>query len=76
MELICKKCGSNYSDGFYKDKSTNEIICEDCLLELPDIQTSTLKSFFLDGDYIGNSEDIKEVIDAICDYNDFEEVNE
>lgn len=75
-ELKCEICGSDFTDGFYKDKRTGDIICEECLLELPDVQTSTIRHFYLYGDYIGNDEEIEEVIDAICANEEYEKVEE
>ena len=72
---VCSKCESDYADGYYKDKYTDEIICEDCLLEIPEITTSIIEHFYLDGEYIGNDDDnLDDVIDTICKYKDYEKI--
>lgn len=74
--MKCSKCGSNYGEYYYKDKNSNEIICEDCLLEIDEVTTSKVTSYFLYGEFIGDDEDIEEVIENICDNFDYEEVKE
>ena len=64
--MNCVRCGTDYSDNFYKDEYSDEIICEECLLESDMITTDTVTSYYLDGEYIGNDNDIEEVIDSIC----------
>lgn len=74
---ICSKCGSDYADNYYKDKVTEEILCEDCLLEIDKVTSSTITNYYIDGEYIGNDEcDIEEILKTICDYFDYEEVKE
>lgn len=75
--MKCNRCESDYAEHYYKDKYNDEIICEDCLLELDGITTSIITNYFLDGDYIGSDgENIQEVIDNICDYFSLEEVQD
>lgn len=69
---ICGICGAELSDGFYKQKETGEIICEECLLESDMITTDTITSYYLDGEYIGNNVDsMEDVIDCLCDTYDY-----
>lgn len=65
--MNCMRCGTDYSDGFYKDEYSDEIICEDCLLESDGITTDTITYYYIDGEFIGDDSDIQEVIDNICD---------
>lgn len=75
MGLKCSKCGRDYSDNFYKDETGEEILCEDCLLNLDKVTTSTITNYFIDGEYIGDdSESIQPVIDEICEYFDYKVV--
>ena len=73
--MKCNRCGSDYSENYYKDKYSDEIICEDCLLESDMITTDTVTSYYLDGEYIGDDNNLDEVINNICDnlsYNKIE----
>ena len=75
--MRCDRCESDYAEHYYKDEYSDEIICEDCLLELDGITTSTITNYFIDGEYIGSDEEsIQEVINNICDYFSFEEVQD
>ena len=73
----CDRCGNDYSDNYYRKEYGDEIICEECLLELDGITTSTTTNYFIDGEYIGNDEqDIQNVIDEICAYFSYKEIDE
>lgn len=72
--MKCERCESDYADNYFKNKYTNEIICLDCLLE--DCEHSTTTHYSLDGNYLGSDDDIQEVIESICDYTSFEEIEE
>lgn len=73
--MKCDRCNSDYAEHYYKDKYSDEIICEDCLLELDRITTSTITNYFIDGDYVGNDEEsLQAVVDNICDYFSYEEL--
>lgn len=73
--MKCDRCGSDYADNYYKDKYTDETICEDCLLEVDGITTSSITYYYLDGEYMGNdAESIQDVIDCICDNTSYEEI--
>ena len=75
--MKCDRCKSDYAEHYYKDKYSDEIICEDCLLELDGITTSTITNYFIDGEYIGSDkESIQEVVDNICDCFSFKEVQD
>lgn len=73
--MKCDRCNSDYAEHYYKDKYSDEIICEDCLLQLDGITTSTITNYFIDGDYVGNDEEsLQDVVDNICDYFSYEEL--
>lgn len=75
--MKCEICGSKYADNYYRNKDTGEIICEDCLLEVDGITTSTITHYFLDGEYIGDDSDsIQDVVDTICEYFDYTKIEE
>lgn len=75
--MRCAICGKEYADNYYKDNLSEEIICEDCLLEVDGITTSTITHYFLDGEYIGDdSESIQDVVDNICEYCNYSKVEE
>lgn len=66
---------NEFADNYYKNKITGEIICEDCLLNLDGVATSTITNYFINGEYIGSdSESIQDVVDNICDYFDYKEL--
>lgn len=72
---ICDRCESDYSDNYYRKEYGDEIICEECLLELDGITTSTITNYFIDGEFIGDDEqDIQNVIDEICAYFSYKEI--
>lgn len=74
--MKCEICGSDYAENYYKDKYTEEIICEDCLLGIDGITTSTTTHYSLEGIYLGSDDDSQEVVDNICDYTSFEKIEE
>lgn len=74
--MKCERCGSDYAESYYKDKYSDEIICEECLLELDGITTSTETYYFLDGEYIGSDCNYSELIENICESTDYEEIKE
>ena len=75
--MKCNRCNSEYSEIYYKDDYSNEVICEECLLELDGITTSTITNYFIDGEYIGNdAESIQEVVDNICECFSFTKIEE
>ena len=75
--MRCEICGKGYADNYYKDNLSEEIICEDCLLEVDGITTSTITHYFLDGEYIGDdSESIQDVVDNICECCNYSKVEE
>ena len=45
-EIKCEICGSDYAENYYKNNLSDEIICEDCLLEVDGITTSTITQYF------------------------------
>lgn len=73
----CSICGGTYQAfRMFKNRYTEELVCEDCLLELDGITTETTYHYFLDGEYIGNDDEIDEVYKNICFYNGYEEVKD
>ena len=75
--MKCNRRGSDYSENYYKDEYSDEIICEDCLLEIDGITTSKITHYFLDGEYIGDdSQSIEDVVDNICECTSFKKVEE
>lgn len=77
IEEKCSICGGIYRTfRMFKNKYTKELVCEDCLLELDGITTETTHHYFLDGEYIGNDDEIDEVYNNICFYNGYEEVKD
>ena len=72
---ICDRCGEEFSESYYKDEYGDEIICQECLLELDGITTSITTNYFIDGEYIGNDEqDIQEVINEVCEHFSYKEI--
>lgn len=74
--MQCKICGSDYSDNYYKNKYDDDIICEECLLEIDGISTHTVTHYNLDGEYMGSDDDMQELVESICDYADYEKIDE
>lgn len=74
--MKCNRCDSEDSEYYYKDEYSDEIICEDCLLESDMITTDTVTSYYLDGEYIGNDNDIDEVVNCICDNIGYKKIGE
>ena len=74
--MKCNRCGSDYSESYYKDKYSDEIICEECLLELDGITTEEETHYFLDGYYLGTDNNYSELIENICENTDYEEKTE
>ena len=72
--MKCKICESNYADNYYKDTITDEIICEDCLLEIDGITTNTITQYFLDGEYLGDTDDYDALVDNICENTMYERI--
>ena len=61
---------------YFKNKETGEIICEQCLLGLDKVDTDTQTLYYLDGEYIGDDNEIDEVEEQICDYLGYEQIKE
>lgn len=70
----CEICGTENSVAFYKQQETGKIICEECLIESDMVTTETITNYYLDGEYIGNSDHIEEIIDAICYAEDYTQI--
>lgn len=66
--MECNRCGTDAKNiEYFKDEYSDEVICEDCLLEIDGITTDSVTNYFLDGDFIGDSNEIDVVINSICD---------
>lgn len=77
IEKKCSRCESDYSDKYFKSKYSNEIICQECLLELDGIEKSVaITNYFLNGEYLGNDEDTDELVESICNNTGYEEVKD
>ena len=75
--MKCNICNREYAESYYRNKNNDEIICVDCLLETDGITTSTITNYFLDGEFIGDDgESIQDVVDTICDFCNYEEIEE
>ena len=72
--MKCDRCGCDYAESYYKYEYSDEIICEDCLLEIDGITTSTTTQYFLDGEYMGSSDEIDELYETICDNTFYKKV--
>lgn len=74
MELKCKICGSDYAENYFKSKYSDEIICEECLLEIDGMTTNTETHYFLDGEYMGSDNEKSELIENICESTEYEKI--
>ena len=69
-DMKCSVCGTEYCEYFYK--RDDEILCEECILEVDMMCTST--NYYLDGEYLGNSDNMEEVYQNICESLGYEEI--
>lgn len=77
IEKKCGICGCDYSDRYFKSKYTNEVICQECLLEIDGIEKAVGRTnYFLNDEYVGSDEDIDDLVDNICDNTEYEEVKD
>lgn len=75
--MECQRCGTNVKNiEYFKDEYSDEIICEDCLLEIDGITTDTVTNYFLDGDFIGDNNELDVVINNICDNVGYKKIEE
>lgn len=73
--MKCDRCGTDVTNiQYFKDKYGDEVICEDCMLEIDGITTDTVTNYFLDGEFIGDNNELDVVINNICYCCDFEEI--
>lgn len=68
--MRCDICGTAYSEYFYKNGE--QTLCEECILNSDMICTST--NYYLDGEYIGDSDNMEEVYKNICEILGYEEI--
>lgn len=74
--IKCSVCGSDYADEYFKDEYSDEIICNDCLLEIDGMTSNTEITYFLDGEYMGSDNDYDELIKTICDNTFYKPIKE
>lgn len=74
--MKCNICGSDYADNYFKDEYSDEIICEECLLEIDGITTSTETHYLLDGQYMGSDFNNSELLENICDNTAYKKIKE
>lgn len=74
--MKCHICNSEYADTYFKNKDTDEIICDECLLESDCMSYDTVTSYYLDGEYMGDTNNYEDLLDNIAYALDYEEVKE
>ncbi len=74
--MKCNICESDYADNYFKDEYSDEIICEECLLEIDGITTSTETHYLLDGQYMGSDFNNSELLENICDNTAYKKIKE
>ena len=74
--MKCNICGSDYADNYFKDEYSDEIICEECLLEIDGITTSTETHYLLDGQYMASDFNNSELLENICDNTAYKKIKE
>lgn len=74
--MKCERCGSDYAESYYKNKYSDEIICEECLLESDCMSHDTVTSYYLEGEYMGDSNDYEKLLDEVAYALDYEEIEE
>ena len=72
--MRCDICGTAHSEYFYKNEE--QTLCEECILNSDMICTST--NYYLDGEYIGDSESLEFLerlsFNNICEILGYEEI--
>lgn len=64
--MKCSICDNANSDNYYVDKyDEKQVICEECLLEIDGMTTSTETYYYLDGEYMGSDVDYDSLIENI-----------
>lgn len=58
--FICKSCG-----GIATYKYKGEFYCSDCVIGQFDVEEETVTRYYLNGEYIGNSDNFDEIIDNL-----------
>ena len=74
--MKCNICGKSYAEYYFKDEYSDEIMCEDCLLEIDGMTSTTITSYFLDGEYMGNSDEYYDLYDNICENTSYRKIEE
>lgn len=74
--MKCSICNTTCAESYYKNKDTNEIICNTCLLESDLISYDTVTSYYLEGEYLGDTNDYEQLLENVACQLNYEEVNE
>ena len=76
--MKCSICNATFAESYYKNKYTNKIICDDCLLESDCMSYDTVTSYYLEGEYMGDTliSDFEKQfgVDVIVEYFDSNEM--
>lgn len=74
--MKCNRCGNNCAESYYKNKDINEIICAECLLESDLINYDTVTSYYLEGEYLGDTNDYEQLLENVAYQLDYEKIEE
>lgn len=74
--MKCSICNATFAESYYKNKYTNKIICDDCLLESDCMSYDTVTSYYLEGEYMGDTNDYEKLLDNVAYALDYEEIKE
>lgn len=74
--MKCSICKSDYADAYFKNKDTNEIICDQCLLESDCMSYETTTSYYLEGEFMGDTDDYESLLDNVAYALDYEEIKD
>ena len=69
--MKCERCGTDVTNiQYFKDEYGDE----DCVLELDGVTTETVTNYFLDGEFIGNDNELDVVISTIAECAGWKEI--
>lgn len=74
--MKCSICNTTCAESYYKNKGTDEIICDECLLESDLISYDTVTFYYLEGEYLGDTNDYEELLENVAYQLDYEEIKE
>jgi len=72
--MKCNICGSSYEETYFKDEYSEEIVCEDCLLEIDGMTSNSITHYFLDGEYMGSDDDLYNLYETICENTRYKKI--